>query len=63
MNEWLARNKPGLNHRLIWMCAVAPSEDAGEHIAGKGRPILQKPFKADDLLAAVDELLAVIGQT
>jgi DNA-binding NtrC family response regulator len=57
LSEWLAGHKPALNHRLIWMCAVAPSEDAGEHIAGKGRQILQKPFKATDLLAAVDELL------
>jgi len=57
LSEWLARHKPALNQRLIWMCAVAPSEDAGEHLAGKGRQILQKPFKANDLLAAVDELL------
>ena len=58
LTEWLAQHKPGLSRRLIWMCAVAPSEDAGEHIAGKGRQILQKPFKASDLLAAVDELLS-----
>jgi DNA-binding NtrC family response regulator len=57
LGEWLALHKPALNNRLIWMCAVAPSEDAGEHIAANGRPILQKPFKATDLLAAVDELL------
>jgi two-component system NtrC family sensor kinase len=57
LREWLAQHKPALSHRLIWMCAVAPSEDAREHIAGKGRQILQKPFKATDLLAAVDELL------
>src|SRR5712664_3084958 len=57
LGEWLARHKPALSHKLIWMCAVAPSEDAGEHMAGNGRQILQKPFKATDLLAAVDELL------
>jgi two-component system NtrC family sensor kinase len=57
LGEWLAEHKPALGRRLIWMCAVAPSEDAGERIAGNGRPILQKPFKANDLLAAVDELL------
>jgi len=56
LSEWLARHKPALN-RLIWMCAMAPSEDAGANIVGKGRHILQKPFKANDLLAAVDELL------
>jgi CheY-like chemotaxis protein len=57
LGEWLAQYKPALRHKLIWMCAVAPSEDAGEHMAGNGRQILQKPFKATDLLAAVDELL------
>jgi two-component system NtrC family sensor kinase len=57
LSEWLAEHKPALSHRLIWMCAVAPSEDVGESIAGNGRHILQKPFKANDLLAAVDELL------
>jgi PAS domain S-box-containing protein len=57
LSEWLAQHKPVLAHKLIWMCAVAPAEKAGEHIAGKGRPILQKPFKATDLLAIVDELL------
>jgi len=57
LGVWLARNKPSLSRRLIWMCAVAPSGDAGEKIAANGRPILQKPFKASELLSAVDELL------
>jgi len=57
LSDWLSRHKPVLGKKLIWMCAVAPSEDAGENITGKGRPVLQKPFKATDLLAAVDELL------
>jgi two-component system NtrC family sensor kinase len=57
LGEWLAQHKPALSRRLIWTCAVAPSEDTGEHIAGNGRRILQKPFKANELLAAVDELL------
>jgi PAS domain S-box-containing protein len=57
LGEWLAQHQPALSHRLIWMCAVAPSENVGESIAGNGRHILQKPFKANDLLAAVDELL------
>ena len=63
LGEWLAQHKPALSRKLIWMCAVAPSEDAGENIAGKGRQILQKPFKASDLLAAVDELLLNNVQT
>jgi hypothetical protein len=63
LGEWLAEHKPALSHRLIWMCAVAPSEDAGESMARNGRHILQKPFKANDLLAAVDELLLNSAQT
>ncbi len=63
LGEWLAQHKPVLSRRLIWMCAVAPSEDAGENLAGNGRQILQKPFKANDLLAAVDELLLNNVQT
>jgi len=55
--EWLVQRKPALSNKLIWMCAVAPAEGTGEHIVVKGRHILQKPFKATDLLAAVDELL------
>jgi two-component system NtrC family sensor kinase len=57
LGEWLAKHKPALSRRMIWTCAAAPSEDTGEHIAGNGRRILQKPFKANELLAAVDELL------
>ena len=57
LGEWLAQHKPALSRRLIWMCGVAPSEVAAEHIAGNGRQLLQKPFKANELLAAVDELL------
>jgi DNA-binding NtrC family response regulator len=63
LGAWLARNKPSLSRRLIWMCAVAPSGDAGEKIAANGRPILQKPFKASELLSAVDDLLLAGIQT
>jgi two-component system NtrC family sensor kinase len=52
--EWLAQHKPALAQRVIWMCAVAPDGNAAEK---SGRQVLQKPFKASELLAAVDELL------
>jgi DNA-binding NtrC family response regulator len=55
--EWLAKHKPALTGRVIWMCAVAPLRSAGEKSTEKRRQILQKPFKASELLAAVDELL------
>jgi PAS domain S-box-containing protein len=55
--EWLALHKPALARKLIWICAVAPSRAVNQKIAGNGCPILQKPFKSSDLLAAVNELL------
>ena len=54
---WLARHKPVLSRRLIWMFAVAPAGEAAERIAQSNSRILQKPFKVSELLAAVDELL------
>ena len=57
LGEWLAKHKPLLCRRLIWMCAIAPEGGVGNKIAGSGCQILQKPFKASDLLTAVDELL------
>jgi PAS domain S-box-containing protein len=57
LGEWLTQHKPALTHKVIWMCAGAPSRSAGEKSAVNGCQILQKPFKASELLAAVDELL------
>jgi two-component system NtrC family sensor kinase len=55
--EWLAQHKPALANRVIWMCAVTPSGSEGLNTAAHGRQVFQKPFKAGELLAAVDELL------
>ena len=57
LENWLAQNKPALSRKLIWMCAVAPSEGAAERVGDNNARILQKPFKVSELLAAVDELL------
>jgi PAS domain S-box-containing protein len=57
LENWLAQHKPGLSRMVIWMCAVAPSGEAAERRGDNHSPILQKPFKVTELLAAVDELL------
>jgi two-component system NtrC family sensor kinase len=57
LESWLAQNKPALSRKLIWMCAVAPSEGAAERVGDNNSRILQKPFKVSELLTAVDELL------
>jgi two-component system NtrC family sensor kinase len=55
--DWMAKHKPALSHNLIWMSAVTPPRGAGQKFTGNSGQILQKPFKASDLIAAVDELV------
>jgi len=53
--EWLGANKPLLVKRLVWMSASASG--SCESQGGNGLRHLQKPFKAADLLAAVETAL------
>ena len=53
---WLAANRPALEQRVVLMRAAAPSGLKNEE-ARNAFPILQKPFKAADLLAVVETAL------
>ena len=59
--NWLAANKPALARRVVWMSAAAtpdvPSRENG------GAPVIQKPFKAADLLAAIEAVLGGVQVT
>jgi DNA-binding response OmpR family regulator len=58
LEGWLTLHKPALKRRVIRMCAVASPKSGERKMAdGGGHHILQKPFKASELLAAVDEML------
>jgi two-component system NtrC family sensor kinase len=47
----------GLGPRILWMSAAVPEKNAKALLAEPGAGILQKPFQARDLLAAVDARL------
>jgi two-component system NtrC family sensor kinase len=53
LQEWITAKNPELARRLVWMSASAMPSSAQNH-AGNGFLVLQKPFKATDLLTAVD---------
>jgi PAS domain S-box-containing protein len=55
--DWIGSHHPSLASRIVWIAAVVPSPELHGKILVKGTHILQKPFKASELLAAVDELL------
>jgi len=56
LQEWLTTNRPALAGRLVWMSASAMPVQAGND-AGNASFVLQKPFKAADLLSAVEMAL------
>jgi PAS domain S-box-containing protein len=57
--SWLASRKPSLAPRLIWMRASAHPGTLSEN-QQNGLQILQKPFKAEDLSAAIEAVLSQI---
>ncbi len=56
LQDWLTANNPELGRRLVWMSASAMPSPAESH-ADNGLFVLQKPFKATDLLNAVELVL------
>jgi PAS domain S-box-containing protein len=56
LQDWLIANRPLLAGRLVWMSASAMPAAAENH-PGNGLLVLQKPFKAADLLNAVEIVL------
>ena len=53
LEDWLTTNKPALARRVIWMSASAQAHEAQNH-PSNGVSRLQKPFKAAELLAAIE---------
>jgi PAS domain S-box-containing protein len=56
LHAWLSANRPALALRVILMRATTPSAPLSEEMRG-ALQVLQKPFKAGDLLAAVEAAL------
>ena len=56
LQDWLMANRPVLATRLVWMSAAATHAPAENH-GTNGSFVLQKPFKAADLLSAVETAL------
>jgi two-component system, NtrC family, sensor kinase len=56
--EWLRLHRPSLAKKVIWMAAVVPPAGPAGEIVRNGCQTLQKPFKAAELLLAVDAALS-----
>jgi two-component system NtrC family sensor kinase len=58
LRQWLEAKRPQLAQHMVLMRASAPTAGTGDNEALSGCPVLQKPFKAADLLTLIDGLLA-----
>jgi len=58
LHDWIIARRPGLARRCVWMRGAAPLCNLPDEAPNQGNQILQKPFKAAELLAAVDGALA-----
>jgi PAS domain S-box-containing protein len=63
LRQWLEAKRPLLAQHMVLMRASAPASGSGEDAVPNGCPVLQKPFKAADLLALVDGMLAQADPT
>jgi PAS domain S-box-containing protein len=60
LRQWIEAKKPDLLQRLLWMGTIAPEGESINEKGFAGFRILQKPFKAVDLLAEVEARLSEI---
>jgi PAS domain S-box-containing protein len=60
LHDWIRARRPRLAKCCIWMRGVAPLAGPPQEMPRNGNYVLQKPFKAAELLAAVDEVLGSI---
>jgi PAS domain S-box-containing protein len=58
LRQWLDAKRPQLAQHIVMMRASAPAAGSEDIWAQSGRPVLQKPFKAADLLTLIDGMLA-----
>ena len=56
--QWLRAAQPLLAKRLVWMATVIPTAGFDREANPDGCQVLQKPFKSEDLLLAVDAVLS-----
>jgi len=57
LRQWLDAKRPQLAQHMVLMQASAPAAGTSDNGVLSGCPVLQKPFKAADLLTLIDGLL------
>ena len=57
LHDWLLRHKPELAARIIFITGDTASDETMELLAQDGTPCVEKPFRVQQLLAAVEKTI------
>jgi DNA-binding NtrC family response regulator len=57
LHAWIGSNRPQLLSRMVFMTGDVSGEEASQVIGKTGAPCLEKPFRLDDLMAALTKVL------
>ena len=63
LHDWILARRPALAKRCIWTRLATPLAQTNAQPQNNGDFVLQKPFKAAELIAAVDGALASVQTT
>jgi DNA-binding response OmpR family regulator len=56
--DWIKKERPEMASRVLFTVSNAGEEAVSEFLRKAGCPVLRKPFKIEELLAAVQSVLA-----
>jgi FixJ family two-component response regulator len=57
MYAWITCNRPELAARLVFMTGDIANEDTVATLRNTGAPYLEKPFRVQDLITAVENTM------
>ena len=57
MHAWIAAHRPDLASRLVFMTGDIANEDTVNTLRKTGAPYLEKPFRVQDLISAVEKTM------
>ena len=57
VHKWLAKNRPELSRRLIFITGDIASDETVFYLAQTGTPCIEKPFRLQQLVDAVEKTL------
>ena len=57
VHDWLRRNRPEMANRIIFITGDTASDETLTLLAQAGTPCVEKPFRVQQLMAAVEETI------